>query len=147
MATRRFTHSRRFEVPATRLWELVLDVEAWPDVTPTMSSVVRTDQGPLQIGSTARITQPGIGERTWTVTELDPARRFAWETTLGRIRMRAAHDLTAEGPQAATQTLTVELEGPGAGLLALLAGRQMRRTLALENEGFAIAAAEVVRES
>lgn len=149
MTARRFTHTHRFAAPVAALWTVVEDLESWPDHTPTMSSVTRIDDGPLRVGSRATVTQPGLGARTWTVTEMAPARRFAWETTLGRIRLHAAHDLAEDGPDGSTQTLTLDLEGWGAGLLGLLTGRQMRRSLARENEGFAAALrdAGALRES
>ena len=54
--------------PVEVVWALTEDVEAWPDVTPTMTSVERLEDGPLAVGSQASIKRPGQGARVWTVT-------------------------------------------------------------------------------
>ena len=49
--------------PVERVWELTMDVESWPQLTPTITSVKRLDHGPLAVGSAARIKQPAQAER------------------------------------------------------------------------------------
>jgi uncharacterized membrane protein len=117
------------------VWAATIDVESWPNLTPTITSVERLDDGPLRIGSTARIVQPKQKPRVWTVTELTAPYRFAWETQVGKVTMTGTHDLTpTEG--GCRNTLGVQLSGRGSGLLRLLVGRTMRKAIALENQGF-----------
>ncbi len=73
------THELIIEAPVEQVWALTVDVESWPTMTPTMTSVQRLDEGPLRVGSTARIKQPGQSSRIWTVTTLEPNEAFAWE--------------------------------------------------------------------
>ena len=141
MATQRFAHARQIDAPVGRLWDLTVDIEAWPRYTPTMRVVSGLDDGPLRIGSRARITQPGMGSRVWTIVDLDERRRFAWETALGSVHMVAAHELRPMSPETCEQILSLDLRGLGAGLVARLAGRRIQQALEAENNGFAAAAA------
>lgn len=124
--------------PIGRVWDLTMDVEAWPDITPTMTAVELIDT-PLRVGSDARIKQPGQRERTWTVSELEPHRSFAWSTNLLGLSMTGTHHLEAAG-DGTLNTLMVDVEGP----LSLVVGPLMKRPLAkaieAENKGFRDAA-------
>lgn len=132
-------HRIEIEAPVERVWELTLDVESWPQLTPTITSVERLDAGPMGLGSQARIKQPAQGTRVWTVTEFEPGRRFAWATRLLGHRMTGRHDLMPRG-SGMTNTLTVDIEGPFAPVIGRIAGGQIRKAIRLENEGFKRAA-------
>ncbi len=128
------------QAPVERVWDLTVDVESWPRLTPTMTSVERLDEGPLRAGSTARVTQPRQRPTVWTVTELEPGSRFVWATKLATLRMVASHELAPVGTDACRNTLRVELHGVGAGIARILLGSTMRRAITTENEGFRAAA-------
>jgi len=135
----RVRHELEIRAPLERVWELTVDVESWPDVTPTVTAVERLDAGPLCVGSRTRLEQPGQPPRVWTVTALEPRRRFAWSTRLLGTTMTGAHEL--EPTQAGTRNaLSVELTGRGSGLLGLLLRLPIARAIARENEGFRAAA-------
>ncbi len=118
-----------------RVWELTEDVERWPTFTPTMMSVVRLDDGPLRVGSAARIVQPRQRPATWTVTRLERPRLFAWETKVVSVTITGTHRLDAV-PDGCRNTLTVELSGFGRRLLARLVGRKIQQSIETENQGF-----------
>ncbi|MGE3960094.1 MAG: SRPBCC family protein [Dehalococcoidia bacterium] len=132
-------HRIEIAAPVERVWELTLDVEAWPQLTPSITSVRRLDTGPMALGSQARIKQPAQSERTWTVTELQPLRRFAWATKVMGATMTGGHDLEAV-PGGTRNTLSVRVEGALAPLLGLLIRRPIAKAIAMENEGFKRAA-------
>ena len=135
----RFEHSTEIAASAATVWRLTTDVERWPALFPTVTSVQRETPGELAIGSTAMIKQPGQRATRWTVTAIEPDRRFEWEASVYGVRTVARHliEPTATG---ATNTLVLELSGRGAGLMGRLVGRKLRKVLGAENDGFRRAA-------
>lgn len=135
----RIEHSIEIAAPVERVWALTVDVEAWPEHTPTITRVERLDDGPLTVGSKARIKQPAQAERVWTVTDLQPRRRFAWATRAMGTTMTGGHELV-QTEVGTRNTLTVEIEGPLAPLVGLIARRPIMKAITTENEGFRTAA-------
>ncbi len=135
----RIEHSIDIAAPVERVWDLTVDVESWPEFTPTITRVQRLDAGQLTIGSKARIKQPAQGERTWTVTTLEPKQRFAWATKFMGLTMTGGHQLTptATGMR---NTLSVEIDGVLAPVLGLFIRGPIRSAITQENEGFKRAA-------
>lgn len=125
--------------PVDEVWALTADIESWPATTPTITSLERLDEGPLGVGSKARIKQPGMRPAVWTVTAFEPNRRFAWETKLATVTLRGTHEL-ASTDAGCRNTLSIELAGLGSGLLAALAGSRLRKAITTENLGFKRAA-------
>lgn len=123
------------------VWGLTLDVESLPALTPTVTAVERLDGGPLVPHSTVRLKQPGQPARTWTVTTIDPGRRFVWQTrALGTV-MVATHELSPSDDGSGTiNRLVITIEGTWANVVAKMIGRQVRTALAQENAGFKQAA-------
>jgi hypothetical protein len=125
------------------VWELTEDVERWPQLTPTITSVERLDGGPLRLGATARIKQPRQRPAVWTVIELDPPRRFAWATRVFTITMTGSHEIEPT-PSGCRNHLAVELTGFGSTVFGKLFGRQLAAAIATENQGFKKAAEQSV---
>jgi uncharacterized membrane protein len=121
--------------PAAEVWKLTIDVERWPELTPTVRRVQRLDDGPLRMGSRATVEQPAQRHATWTVTRFDPEREFVWATKVLTVTMVGGHRIepTADGCR---NTLTLELSGFGSGLLERLLRKKLRAALATENAGF-----------
>lgn len=135
----RIENSIDIDAPIERVWALTIDVESWPKHTPTITAVERLDTGPLHVGSTARIEQPGQRPRTWTVTELEEPRRFSWSARAMGTTMTASHELrTGEGRT--TNRLVVEIEGAPAPIVGALLRRPIGKAIATENDGFKAAA-------
>jgi uncharacterized membrane protein len=138
----RIEHEIEIEAPVATVWEVTLDVESWPQMSPTMDSVKRLDTGPLSVGSQARVKQPGQRAKVWTVTQIDHEKTFAWSTQSLGMTMTGIHSLRSTG-QRTVNTLVVEIEGG----LALIVGRLLRRpilaAITAENEGFKATAEEL----
>ncbi|HSH44495.1 MAG TPA: SRPBCC family protein [Longimicrobiales bacterium] len=122
------------EAPAGVVWRVTVDVERWPDWTPTVRSVARVDEGELGVGSVARIEQPGQPESEWVVRELEAGKRFVWETRRRGLRMVATHELSPRG-RGTANLLRLDASGPVAVLLWPVLGVLMRRALTRENAG------------
>ena len=121
--------------PVSRLWDLTVDVERWPDVTPTMTSVERLDEGAFGVGSRARVKQPRQRPTEWTVTRFEPGRMFAWAASTLGMHFEGGHHL--EGDETSSvNTLTLDVTGPTAPLLGRLLKGQLAKAIATENQGF-----------
>jgi len=128
--------------PIDAVWHLTTDVTAWPTLTPTtVQRVERLDDGPMRVGSAAKVKQPMQRATTWTVTRYEPNEWFVWEATTFGVHLVATHhlepiDLADGAGTGCRNTLTIEMSGRGAGLMARLAGRRIRETIETENEQF-----------
>jgi len=84
------------DAPAALVWHLTTQVEDWPSLTPTMTSVKLLDPGPLRVGSRARIKQPRQASATWTVSRLEPNRSFSWQTSRLGLTLTGTHEVTPD---------------------------------------------------
>lgn len=135
----RIEHHIDIPAPAPLVFALNTDVEAWPRLTPTVTSVELLDGRPLALGGRARIKQPGQRRSVWTVTALVPDLTFTWEARAMGVRMAATH-LTEPTPTGCRNTLRLDLGGIGGRVLGTMLGRKLRSVLATENDGFRRAA-------
>jgi len=131
----RLTHEIDVLAPVERMWSLTEDLEAWPAVTPTMTSVQRLDDGPLRTGSRARVVQPRQRPAVWRVRSVEPPHAFVWEATTSGMRLVAGHHLT-EVDGGTRNLLVLDVLGAGGVVLGRLARPVLRRALATENDGF-----------
>ena len=122
-----------------RVWALTVDVERWPEMTPTMTEVTRLDDGAMALGSRARVKQPHQRATVWTVTRFVPGVEFTWSTKVGPITMTGGHHLRAT-PEGCVNRLTLEVTGFGHRLVERLVGRRIAESIATENQGFKTAA-------
>lgn len=105
-----------------------------------MTSVRRLDDGPLRVGSSARIEQPRLRPMVWTVTELVPERGFTWVATVPGLTITGEHTITALPDGRTRLDLVATGTGPLARVADLLAGRRSRRYVDLEAAGTKAAA-------
>jgi uncharacterized membrane protein len=121
--------------PADQVWDVLVDVERWPEWTDSVSSARLLDSGPLAVGSRAEISQPRIPTGTYTVTALEPGRAFTWEQRQPGSKV-VAHHTCAPLPDGGTR---VELGVVMSGALGGVVGRLYRgltdRYLAMEAAG------------
>jgi uncharacterized membrane protein len=136
----RIEHSIDITAPIERVWDLTMDVEAWPGLTPTITRVERLDSGPLAVGSRARIKQPAQRAKVWTVTELEAGKCFAWATKAVGTKMTGGHALSQTEAGTTKNTLTVDIEGPLAPVVGRLLRRPILSAITEENQGFKRAA-------
>ncbi len=118
-----------------RVWEVLGDVERWPEWTPTVTSVRLLDEGPLRPGSRARIDQPRIPETEYVVTELEPGRSFTWVATGPGVLTTARHSIEALADGGTRVRLSVSQSGWLGSLMARVYRRLTDRYLANEAGG------------
>ncbi|MFN0096555.1 MAG: SRPBCC family protein [Dehalococcoidia bacterium] len=135
----RYEHSLEINAAPDKVWTINLDIERWPELAATMTRVERVDDGPFRLGSQAKVTQPGLGTRVWTVERFEPGKSFAWSTRLGTVRLTGTH-LVEPTPAGSRCTLGIELRGFGGGLIGRMNRKRMEESIRLENEGFKRAA-------
>jgi len=116
-----------------KVWAVTVNVEQWPNWTPTVSTVVRLEKGPFGLGSTVRIKQPWQPESDWTVTEFLPGQRFVWETRRSGLGMKASHQLMRDGA-GTTNLLRVQVTGSLGLLLWPVLRWAVRWALRQENQ-------------
>jgi len=104
-----------------RVWDVIKDVERWPEWTESVRSVKRLDTGPLAVGSRARVYQPRLLPTVFRVVTLEEGRGFTWVATSAGVRATAKHYVEPVGPHSRA-TLSVEFHG----LLGKLTARLMR---------------------
>jgi uncharacterized membrane protein len=104
-------HTVTIAAPPERVWEVVVDVERWPERIPTVDSVQRLDDGPLAVGSRTRLQQPRLPEAVWTVTDLEQGRSFTWGSRSPGVAISAGHVVEPDA-RATRLTLTVTIAGP-----------------------------------
>jgi uncharacterized protein YndB with AHSA1/START domain len=120
--------------PPEDVWSVLVDVEAWPKWTASMSNVQLRTPGPLRLGSVAQVRQPRLAPTTMTVTEYKDGRSFAWSTgnrwltTVGDHRVEPA----AEGSRV---TLTLQQNGLLAGVVGAVYKGLITRYIRMEAEG------------
>jgi uncharacterized membrane protein len=126
-------------------WSALVDVTTWPRWTPSIRSVRRLDDGPLRVGSRARIDQPSLPAVVWEVTELRDREAFSWSTRAPGLRSLGRHILSTNADGTTRITLELVQTGLFAGIFGALKGRRTREYLVLEAAGLK-AASEAAAE-
>ena len=122
------------EAPAERIWAIYTDVERWPEWTSTMEKIKRQDDGPLKLGSTAKIEAKGSPSSVWTVTELTEGRSFTWESTARGVKLVAWHFIEPDRAGAKVR-LGVRMSGFMATILSPFLRSLAKRNVKAEAEG------------
>jgi uncharacterized membrane protein len=123
------------DAPAETVWALTIDIESWPQTTPTITSVDRLDDGPVVVGSRARLKQPRQPAAVWTVTRLEPGSVFEWSTRTLGMTMTGGHRIEPLPDGRCRNVLTLSATGLSAALLGWLVARPIRQAIATENAG------------
>ncbi len=98
--------------PADIVWQILADVEHWPDWTPTVLEIKPLGGTGLKVGARYRVVQPKLRPATYEVTECVPNQRFLWVQKLPGGAVVADHRITLRN--GATE---VELSFASKGLL------------------------------
>lgn len=130
-----YTVSIDIHASPEKVWSELIDVERWPESTPSMTRVERLDNGPFGIGSRARVTQPKLSPMVWTVTDFEPGRSFSWTARATGITIVGEHSLSPKAEDTVTLTLGIRATGPLGPLVSLLTAKLTQRYVNMEAEG------------
>jgi len=121
--------------PPERVFDVMVDVERWPEWTESIRSIERLDSGEFGVGSKAKLRiRRSPSANVWTVTEVTPNRSFTWETNSGGVKGIASHLIEPDG-NGSKVTLTVDLSGIVATLFSPMIAGQSRKNVDMEAEG------------
>ena len=105
----RFEKSVEIDAPQQRVWDVLSDLEAWPQRIETVDVVEVLTPPPFRKGSRVRLKQPKLPEGTWDVTTWDAPSYFEWTQKTGGTTSVAGHRVEALGEDRARLTLTLDM--------------------------------------
>jgi uncharacterized membrane protein len=139
----RFQHSIEIDAPQQRVWDVLSDLDAWPQRIETVDAVELLTPAPLAKGSRVRLKQPKLPEGTWDITAWDAPSYFEWRQKASGVTSVAGHRVEELDENRSRLTLSLDMRG----LLIPVIGRLYRdltnRYMALEAQGMKRAAESV----
>ena len=141
-ATRPCALRGRIEIdaPQQRVWDVLSDLEAWPQRIETVDTVEFLTPAPITTGSRVRLKQPKLPEGNWDVTVWDAPSYFEWTQKTSGITSVAGHRVEALGEGRARLTLTLDMRGLLIPIMGLFYKDLTNRYINLEAEGMKRAA-------
>ena len=136
----RFEKSIEIDAPQQRVWDVLSDIEAWPQRIETVDSVELLTPPPIATGSRVRLKQPKLPEGTWVITAWDAPSSFEWTQRTGGTTSVAGHRVEALGEGRARLALTLDMRGLLIPIVALFYRKLTDRYMSLEAEGMKRAA-------
>ena len=118
----RFEQSIDIDARQQRVWDVLGDLEAWPQRIETVDVVELLTPPPVGTGSRVRLKQPKLPEGTWEVTVWDAPSYFEFRQQAGGVTNVAGHRVEALAEGRSRLTLTLEMRG----LLVPVFGRVYR---------------------
>jgi len=136
----RVEHSVDVDARPQRVWDVLSDLEAWPERIETVDVVELLTPPPVGTGTRVRLKQPKLPAGTWEITVWDVPSYFEYRQRSGGVTIVAGHRVEALGEGRSRLTLTLEMRG----LLVPIVGRLYKgltdRYLTLEAQGMKRAA-------
>jgi uncharacterized membrane protein len=106
-----FEKSIEIDASQQRVWDVLSDLEAWPQRIETVDTVELLTPAPMTKGSRVRLKQPKLPEGTWEVTVWEAPSYFEWTQKAVGITTVAGHRVEALGEGRARLTLTLDMRG------------------------------------
>ena len=136
----RFEQSIDINARQQQVWDVLSDLEAWPQRIETVEVVELLTPPPVTTGSRVRLKQPKLPEGTWDVTVWDAPSYFEWRQQTGGVTTVAGHRVEALEEGRSRVTLTLEMRGLLVPLIGLFYRGLTNRYMTLEAEGMKRAA-------
>jgi hypothetical protein len=136
----RFEQSIDIDASQQRVWDVLSDVEAWPQRIETVDVVELLTPTPVGEGSRVRLKQPKLPEGTWDVTAWDAPSYFEWRQKSSGVTTIASHRVEALEEGRSRLILTLDMRGPLVPVVAVFWKGLTNRYMTLEAEGMKRAA-------
>ena len=136
----RFEKSIEIAASQQRVWDVLSDLDAWPQRIETVDTVELLTPAPITTGSQVRLKQPKLPEGVWDVTAWEAPSFFAWQQRTGGMTSVAGHRVEALGDGRSRLTLTLEMRGLLVAVVGLFYRDLTNRYMTLEAEGMKRAA-------
>ena len=136
----RFEQSIDIDAPQQRVWDVLSDLEAWPQRIETVDVVELLTPAPLGEGSRVRLKQPKLPEGIWEVTVWDAPSFFEYRQQSGGVTSVAGHRVEALGEGRSRLTLNLEMRGLMVAVVAVFFRGLTNRYMTLEAQGMKRAA-------
>jgi uncharacterized membrane protein len=136
----RFEQSIDIVAPQQRVWDVLSDLESWPQRIETVDVVELLTPAPVGVGSRVRLKQPKLPEGTWEVTVWDAPSYFEWRQRSGGVTSVAGHRVEALEEGRSRLTLTLDMRGLLVRLVALFYKGLTNRYMTIEAQGMKRAA-------
>jgi uncharacterized membrane protein len=131
----RFEHSIDIDAPQQRVWDVLSDLEAWPQRIETVDVVELLTPPPVATGSRVRLKQPKLPEGIWEITVWDAPSYFEWTQKTGGMTSVAGHRVETVDEGRARLTLTLDMRGFLIPVIAMFYKSLTNRYMTLEAEG------------
>lgn len=116
------------------VWQVLINVENWSRITPSITSITPLDTSPVAIGNRYRVVQPKLKPTTYKVTCLEPCRNFTWQAHSFGCTIIAEHLIRASGTSCEL-VIRLSFHGFLAPIIGLIAGSTTREYIELEAQG------------
>lgn len=136
----RFEQSIDIDARQQRVWDVLSDLEAWPQRIETVDVVELLTPAPVGEGSRVRLKQPKLPEGIWEVTVWDAPSYFEFRQQSGGVTNVAGHRVEALEEGRSRLTLTLEMRGLLVPVVALFWKGLTNRYMTLEAQGMKRAA-------
>ena len=141
----RFEKSIEIDAPQQRVWAVLSNLEAWPQIVETVDTVEPLTPRPFTTGSRVRLKQPKLPQGIWEITVWDEPSYFEWTQKASGVTTEAGHRVEPLENDRSRLTLTLDMRG----LLVPIIGRFYKdltnRYMQLEAEGIKRAAESTER--
>jgi hypothetical protein len=135
-----FEQSIDIDARQQRGWEVISDLEAWPQRVETVDIVELVTPGPLGEGSRGRLKQPKLPEGTWDVTVWEAPSYFEFRQKSGGVTTVAGHRVEALAEGRSRLTLTLDMRGLLVPVVAVFYKALTNRYMTVEAQGMKRAA-------
>ena len=131
---RTFVKEIDISAPPSRVFEVMSDLDKWPEWTRSVASVKRLGDKPFAPGTKVLVRQPGLPPAVWKISEIEQGKSFTWVSSGPGIHVVARHSAAA-APGGSRVTLYLEYKGLMGQLFARLTEKITERYMNYEATG------------